>query len=102
MASPTIETFCCMASRVEPSILTGLQFHSGPYNIVCVISSLLGMLGAVYQVLPTLSVPVVQRRRNPGHRQKALINWLAMADFFAAFGKYPCFIFVICNISKLI
>lgn len=87
MASATIETFCCMASKIEPGILTKMEFQPLPYNIVCIISSLFGMLGAVYQVLPTPALPVAPHRRNIGHAQKAIINWLAMADFFAAFGN---------------
>ncbi|GFT46666.1 g-protein coupled receptor 143 [Nephila pilipes] len=86
MASATIETFCCMASKIEPSILTHLQFQSMPYNIVCVISSVLGMIGATYQVLPSPPSNLSVRHRSIGHTQRAIINWLAMADFFAASG----------------
>lgn len=76
-----------MSSQVEPGILTLMHFNSHPYNIVCIVSSLLGMLGAAYQVLPSPSIPVAQHRQNViGHAQKEIINWLAMADFFAAFG----------------
>ncbi|KAG8170766.1 hypothetical protein JTE90_029436 [Oedothorax gibbosus] len=85
MSSATVETFCCMSSDLEPSIITHFQYQSLTYNIVCVISSVLGMLGAIYQVLPT-STPVPHRQRGIGHKQKAIINWLALADFFAASG----------------
>lgn len=88
MASAAVETFCCMSSKVEPGILNRIHLDSLPYNIVCIVSALLGMLGAVYQVLPSPIVPVAQHRRNIGHAQKAIINWLAMADFFAAFGNF--------------
>ncbi|GIY22944.1 g-protein coupled receptor 143 [Caerostris extrusa] len=86
MASATLETFCCMASKIEPSILTHLQFQSLPYNIVCVISSVFGMIGATYQVLPSPLSSIPHRHRGIGHTQKAIINWLAIADFFAASG----------------
>ncbi|KFM82777.1 G-protein coupled receptor 143, partial [Stegodyphus mimosarum] len=86
MASPTIETFCCVASSSEPSIVMRLQFHYTPYNIVCVLSSLLGILGAIYQILPSPASNIPHRHRSIGHTQKAIINWLAMADFFAASG----------------
>ncbi|KAF8767769.1 hypothetical protein HNY73_020668 [Argiope bruennichi] len=86
MASATIETFCCMPSKAEPTFLRHLEIQSLPYNIVCVISSALGMIGALYQVLPSPSTSFSRRHRNIGHTQKAIINWLAMADFFAASG----------------
>lgn len=106
MASATIETFCCMTSDVEPSILSHLQFQSLPYNIVCVISSVCGMIGALYQVLPTKTGILPNRHRNIGHTQRAIINWLALVDFFAASGKYLSFIwmlfyFVILNNPKI-
>ncbi|GBL75565.1 hypothetical protein AVEN_154900-1 [Araneus ventricosus] len=44
------------------------------------------MIGATYQVLPSPSSSFSHRHRNIGHTQKAIINWLAMADFFAASG----------------
>ncbi|XP_054711492.1 G-protein coupled receptor 143-like [Uloborus diversus] len=86
MASATIDTFCCMSSRIEPNIITHFQEHASPYNIVCLFSSVLGMLGALYQVLPSAPPAIPTRRRNIGYTQKIIINWLAMADFFAAAG----------------
>ncbi|XP_042904101.1 G-protein coupled receptor 143 [Parasteatoda tepidariorum] len=86
MASATLETFCCMSVQVEPELLLRLPFQSIPYNIVCIISSLLGMIGAVYQVLPSAVSSLPHRHRSIGVIQKAIINWLAMADFFAASG----------------
>ena len=51
MADPTIQIFCCHRPTVPGSpnnIL--MEFHSDLYNIVCVMSSLLGIVGAVQQV----------------------------------------------------
>lgn len=86
MASATIETFCCMESNITPKVLTRLQFNSMPYNVVCIMSSLMGMAGAIYQVLPSPSSTIPRRHRSVVNAQKAVINWLALADFFAAVG----------------
>jgi len=51
MADPSIQIFCCHRPTVPGSpnnIL--MEFHSDLYNIVCVMSSLLGIVGAVQQV----------------------------------------------------
>ena len=51
MADPTLQTFCCIRSnetRLGADAI--LKFRTGPYNIVCIVSSMLGILGAVYQV----------------------------------------------------
>lgn len=51
MADPTIQTFCChKTNRTEGGESVLLEFNSDEYNIVCSISSCIGMLGAIYQV----------------------------------------------------
>jgi hypothetical protein len=51
MADPSIQTFCCLKPGYEnPSITAMFEFNSKPYNIVCLLSSLFGMAGAIYQV----------------------------------------------------
>ncbi|CAL1267680.1 unnamed protein product [Larinioides sclopetarius] len=86
MSSPTLETFCCLTSNAEPTILMHLQFQSQPYNIVCLISAVLGIIGATYQMLPSPLSSFSHRHRSISHTHKDIINWLAMADFFAASG----------------
>lgn len=51
MADPTIQIFCCHRPTVPgfPNNIL-MEFHSDLYNIVCVMSSLLGIVGAVQQV----------------------------------------------------
>jgi hypothetical protein len=51
MADPTIQTFCChRPNRSDSSVTVLMEFHSDLYNNVCVVSSLLGIVGAMYQV----------------------------------------------------
>lgn len=51
MADPTIQTFCChRPNRSDSSVNVLMEFHSHLYNSVCVVSSLLGIGGAMYQV----------------------------------------------------
>lgn len=51
MADPTIQIFCCHRPTVPgaPNNIL-MEFHSDVYNCVCVMSSLLGIVGAVQQV----------------------------------------------------
>lgn len=85
MASATIETFCCVSSNVHPGILTKLQFDYLSYNVICIVSSALGIVGALYQVLPSGS-EVTRSNSYTVHRQRSIINWLAIGDLFAALG----------------
>lgn len=51
MADPTMQTFCCYhgnGSDVATKIVK--EFDINGYNIVCLFSSALGILGAIYQV----------------------------------------------------
>lgn len=51
MADPTIQTFCCHHSnRTDMAIIIMQEFNTDVYNIVCMLSSSIGILGAVYQV----------------------------------------------------
>lgn len=51
MADPTIQTFCCHHSnRTDMAIVIMQEFNTDVYNIVCMLSSSIGILGAVYQV----------------------------------------------------
>lgn len=54
MADPSIQTFCCHKPRMgNPSVSLMSEFNSTTYNIVCLVSSVLGCLGAIYQVIFT-------------------------------------------------
>lgn len=51
MADPTIQTFCCHHTNVSDTAVNIMQeFNTTTYNIVCIFSSILGMMGAIYQV----------------------------------------------------
>lgn len=51
MADPTIQTFCCHHSnRTDMAIVIMQEFNTDAYNAVCMTSSLIGIVGAVYQV----------------------------------------------------
>lgn len=51
MADPTIQTFCCHHSNgSDMAVAIMEEFDTNTYNVVCIFSSILGMLGAIYQV----------------------------------------------------
>ncbi|XP_076312901.1 G-protein coupled receptor 143-like isoform X1 [Tachypleus tridentatus] len=88
MSSPSLDTFCCTVSKDHPSLQRQLHFSSTPYNIVCAISSLLGILGATYQILPSSGDSHSRHISLSGQRQKHIITYLAVADLFASFGIF--------------
>lgn len=52
MADPTIQTFCCRhTNKTDMAIKIMEDFNTDVYNIVCMLSSTMGILGAVYQVI---------------------------------------------------
>ena len=51
MADPTIQTFCCHNRiRSPPAIKLMSEFDTDGYIVVCLVSSIFGIAGAVYQV----------------------------------------------------
>lgn len=90
MADPTIQTFCCHngnGSEIARTILS--EFNTDNYNVVCMVSSAFGILGAIYQILP--------RQQNINNhrwlsftalRGRKIIIWLAVADLLAALGVF--------------
>lgn len=52
MSDPTIQTFCChRAGRNEEMAVRIMnEFNTSSYNLVCLSSSIVGILGAIYQV----------------------------------------------------
>lgn len=85
MASPTIESLCCITSMNAFTKDYLSDFHTIPYNAVSVITAILGIAGSIYQVLPRSS-PIYTQRRSLRTRGRAIIKWLAMADLMASIG----------------
>ncbi|XP_023029086.1 G-protein coupled receptor 143 [Leptinotarsa decemlineata] len=90
MADPTIQTFCCHhANGTDIAVTIMQEFNTDAYNIVCLLSATLGILGAFYQILPReqfshhhqwLSFSAIRGRK--------IIIWLAVADLLASLGVF--------------
>lgn len=51
MADPTIQTFCCRHNNeTDMAVVIMQEFNTDAYNTVCMLSSTMGILGAIYQV----------------------------------------------------
>lgn len=51
MADPTIQTFCCHHNNnTDMAVKIMDEFNTDLYNIVCMLSSTMGISGAIYQV----------------------------------------------------
>uniref|UniRef100_A0A8D8SLS7 G-protein coupled receptor 143 n=1 Tax=Cacopsylla melanoneura TaxID=428564 RepID=A0A8D8SLS7_9HEMI len=90
MADPSIQAFCCHDpdSKIS-SVKLMSEFNSPRYNTVCLISSVIGICGAVYQLLPRERYPPVHRWYTlTTSRGRKIIIWLAVADLLAAFGVF--------------
>lgn len=90
MADPTIETFCChQSSMLNESLRSVVNFNSKSYNTVCLASSSIGILGAIYQILPRESLTLNHRWYSPSAtRGRHIIVWLAIADLLASLGVF--------------
>ncbi|XP_077301244.1 G-protein coupled receptor 143-like isoform X2 [Arctopsyche grandis] len=84
MADPTIQTFCCHNGRYNTDLSVRMlnEFNSFSYNIVCVCSSVIGILGAIYQIYPK------KISTSSNTRGKQIIMWLAVADLLASLGVF--------------
>lgn len=53
MADPTIQIFCCRHSNKssDMSLVLIQEFNTDMYNTVCMLSSIIGILGSIYQVI---------------------------------------------------
>lgn len=52
MADPSIQTFCCRrALDYHPAYKLMNEFNTDRFNMVCLLSSLIGISGATYQVM---------------------------------------------------
>lgn len=99
MASPLLSSFCCefrenssLGSKCHGSSLTE-QLHldqaAMSYNILCIISSIIGIGGAIYQL--KLRLHLGWRSQSSIlpeviDRQSKIIFWLAAADGLASLG----------------
>uniref|UniRef100_A0A1B6CL95 G-protein coupled receptors family 1 profile domain-containing protein n=2 Tax=Clastoptera arizonana TaxID=38151 RepID=A0A1B6CL95_9HEMI len=91
MADPSIQTFCCHPAMNEsdPSISIMMEFNSISYNTVCLVSSSIGMLGALYQLLPRKKPTLSHRWSTISPlRGRQTIIWLALADMLASTGVF--------------
>jgi len=87
MASPTIDTFCCVVDSSGVGIDMKLEFRVDVYTIVCITSSIFSIFGAMYQLLPRpKACSPLKRLHFSGARQRRIIAWLAFADLLAALG----------------
>ncbi|XP_044732040.1 G-protein coupled receptor 143-like [Chrysoperla carnea] len=89
MADPTIQTFCCR--RTNETSIMGDQildsFNTDAYNIVCIVSSTIGVCGALYQILPREERRFSHRwLSSTTNRGRQIIVYLAIADLLASLG----------------
>ncbi|XP_011878256.1 PREDICTED: G-protein coupled receptor 143-like [Vollenhovia emeryi] len=88
MADPTLQTFCChQTNRTDRTIEIMQEFNTDAYNTVCMLSSTMGMMGAIYQILPREDSNSSYRWRSFS-RGRDIIVWLAVADLLASLGVF--------------
>ncbi|CAH1156202.1 unnamed protein product [Phaedon cochleariae] len=90
MADPTIQTFCCHhANGTDMAVTIMQEFNTDAYNAVCLISSALGVFGAIYQILPREQFSNQHRWLSfSAIRGRKIIVWLAVADLLASLGVF--------------
>ncbi|XP_043272094.1 G-protein coupled receptor 143-like [Venturia canescens] len=90
MADPTIQTFCCHHNNsTDMAVVIMQEFNTDTYNTVCMLSSAMGILGAIYQILPRQTSSWTHRCQNfSASRGKDIIISLAIADLFASLGVF--------------
>ncbi|GLV34126.1 hypothetical protein CBL_00055 [Carabus blaptoides fortunei] len=90
MADPTIQTFCCHhANDTDMAVRIMNEFNTDAYNVVCLTSSALGMIGAIYQILPREQSSVTHRWLSfSATRGRKIIIWLAVADLLGSLGVF--------------
>ncbi|KAF5307956.1 hypothetical protein FQR65_LT06523 [Abscondita terminalis] len=93
MADPTIQTFCCynndinITCALENTLKISNQFNTSIYNAICLFSSTLGIVGAVYQILPRKEFSRYHRWISfSAERGRKIILWLAVTDLLASLG----------------
>ncbi|CAG0914924.1 unnamed protein product [Notodromas monacha] len=93
MATPTFESLCCAdGDKTGGPIDYLLHVHAIPYNAVSLATSLIGIGGALFQVV-AVSGQTKRPRATPGvtrnsssSRHLSIVQWLAVADLCAALG----------------
>nr|CAD7433894.1 unnamed protein product [Timema monikensis] len=90
MADPSIQTFCCHQPNNPDSVVNIMkEFNSEAYNTVCLVSSSIGIVGAVYQILPRTEMSQPHRWFSfSASRGRQIIVWLAIADLLASLGVF--------------
>ncbi|XP_066154640.1 G-protein coupled receptor 143-like isoform X1 [Euwallacea fornicatus] len=90
MSDPTIQTFCCHhGNGTDVAVTIAKEFDTNSYNMVCLFCSGLGILGALYQVLPRRQFANSHRWLSfSAERGRRIIVWLALADLLAAVGVF--------------
>jgi ocular albinism type 1 protein len=74
MADPTIQTFCChRPNRSDSHVNVLMEFHSDLYSKVCVVSSVLGIVGAIYQVWPFRATSLIAEGTTNTRRLKTFL-----------------------------
>ncbi|KAI8434913.1 hypothetical protein MSG28_003387 [Choristoneura fumiferana] len=89
MSDPTIQTFCCHHSGNNEDMAVRImnEFNTDSYNTVCLVSSTVGIFGALFQIMPHL----LRNRANglsaiSSSRGQNIIMWLAVADLLGSSG----------------
>ncbi|XP_071446108.1 G-protein coupled receptor 143-like [Hetaerina americana] len=90
MADPTIQTFCCHLPKPDdPAYKILFEFNSETYNYLVLVSSFIGILGAIYQILPREEIyPIHRWVYFPTTRGRQIIACLALADLMASAGVF--------------
>ncbi|XP_063531063.1 G-protein coupled receptor 143-like [Cydia strobilella] len=89
MSDPTIQTFCCHRSGNNEDMALRImnEFNTDSYNTVCLVSSTIGILGALFQIVHYLWQNIPQRYNTfTSSRGRNIIMWLAVADLLASSG----------------
>lgn|SRR6218665_1575929 len=117
MASPLLSSFCCEfrenstgSGNCQGSSVTE-QLHldqaAESYHILCIISSIIGIGGAIYQLKLRLQVGWSRSSSLPEviDRQSKIIFWLAAADGLASLGMSGYYLVfkndIVCYLSSL-
>jgi len=111
MASPTLQSFCCMVNETgddeccSPGNITNISLYNSSsdvfeitrpmvitYNVLCLFSAILSILGATAQLWPKKTLltgvpPKTVENIENLLRQNSIICWLAIADLMATIGR---------------
>ena len=105
MASPSLESFCCMRFEHNDTCsnntfqLYDLKSINISYNVLCIVSSVMSICGASYQLTPRLPrrPPRSRSELESMLRQNVIICLLAIADLLASVGLSDLIVMNSCN-----